>query len=414
VTQRNAAPWCPDCEWGLDRYEPARRRPEMGWRWADRLLFRAAYRLTDRQYSALLGRAIGRGGWGPARWGLLVAAVVLLAAVLACLGAGVYLIADHFPSWRIAPGVVLVLLAIGLWPRLGRLDRYSRQIPRDQAPALYRLLDEVAAAIGAPAPHIVEVDSSFNASAGSIGVLRKRVVRLGMPLWALLPPQQRVALLGHEMGHFVNGDAARGPVTQIPLTTLGRLADLLRPAGWRLNRRGTSTLTQTMRGTNIVAEMITGVVLTVAHGIVRSGHVVLVWICMRDSQRAEYLADQLAARAGGSTAAAALLDSLMMSDSMAMVARREARGGVAVSGWLAAADALRVEVAPRLSGMRQLSARDEVSMFATHPPTGMRARMIESRTYEPAAVTLTAADSQRIDNELAKPLADARRDLAAS
>jgi heat shock protein HtpX len=404
VSQRNAAPWCPGCDWGLDRYEPARRKPEVGWRWADRLLFRAAYRLTDRQYSALLGRPVGRGGWGPARWGLLAAAVVLFAAVLACLGAGVYLIAYHFPSWRIAPGVVLVLLAIALWPRLGKLDRYGRQVRRFQAPALYRLLDEVAAAIGAPAPHLVEVDSSFNASAGSIGVLRRRVVRLGMPLWAVLPPQQRVALLGHELGHFVNGDAARGPVTQIPLTTLGRLADLLRPAGWRLGRR---------RG-NVIAELVAGFLLNIAHGLVRTGHVALVWICMRDSQRAEYLADQLAARAGGSTAAAALLDSLVMSDSMAMLAGREARTGGPVAGWLAAAETLRAEAAPRIAGARQLSIRDEVSMFAAHPPTGMRARMVESRPYEAAAVTLTAADAQRIDEELAKPLADARRDLANS
>lgn len=403
MSLRTAAPWCPACEWGLDRYEPDRRKPESGWRWVDRRLFRSAYRLTDRQYSALLGRPLGRGGWGGARIILVLAAVVLSAAVLGMLGYGVYLIAYHFPSWRIVPGVFLVLLALALWPRLGRMDQDARRVRRDQAPTLFRLIDEVARAVDAPAPHVVEVDSMFNAGASAVGLRRRRVLRLGLPLWAVVPAQQRVALIGHELGHFVNGDARRGPVTQIPLTTLGRLAEMLRPVHGR--RHG--------RLVDEFAALIAYVLMSIAHAVVQAGHIGLVWVCMRDSQRAEYLADDLAARAAGSTAAGQLADTLVLSDSMAMVARREARKGVAASGWLEAADALRAEVVPRLAGMRQLSVRDEVSLFATHPPTGLRARMIESRPYRTAAVVLTAADSERIDQELAKAYDIARRDLAA-
>jgi heat shock protein HtpX len=402
-TQRNAAPWCPECEWGLDRYEPDRRRPEFGWRWVDRRLFRAAYRLTDRQYSALLGRPVGKGGWGPARVGLAAAAVVLVAAVLATFGAGVYLIAHGFPSLGIVPGTLLVLVAIALWPRLGRLDPRGRRLRREQAPTLFRLIDTVATVVGAPVPHIVEVDSSFNASTASVGLRRRRVLRLGLPMWAVLPPQQRVALIGHELGHFVNGDARRGPLTRVPLTTLGRLAELLRPS-------------KPLRDQGIpgaIGRALGVVVLGTLRRVVQVGHVGLVWLCLRDSQRAEYLADELAARAAGSTAAARLADTLVLSDSLQLVARQEARKAVAVNGWLAVAEETRAESAPRLAGLRQLSIRDEVSLFAPNPPCGLRARMVESRPYQPAAVTLTAADSARIDEELAKPYEVARRDLAA-
>jgi heat shock protein HtpX len=402
-TQRNAAPWCPKCEWGLDRYEPDRRRPEFGWRWVDRRLFRTAYRLTDRQYSALLGRPVGKGGWGPARVGLVAAAVVLVAAVLAMFGAGVYLIAHGFPSLGIVPGALLVLVALALWPRLGRVDPDGRRLRRDQAPTLFRLVDSVATVVGAPLPHIVEVDSSFNASATSVGLRRRRVLRLGLPMWAVLPPQQRVALIGHELGHFVNGDARRGPVTRVPLTTLGRLADLLRPS--RLLRR------QGFAGD--VGEALAAALLGGLRRVVQAGHVGLVWLCLRDTQRAEYLADELAARAAGSTAAAQLADTLVLSDSLMMVVRREARRGAGAGGWLSAAEELRAQTAPRMAGMRQLSVRDEVSLFATHPPCGLRARMVESRPYQPATVTLTVADSVRIDEELAKPYDATRRDIAA-
>jgi Zn-dependent protease with chaperone function len=397
------APWCPACEWGLDRYEPDRRKPELGWRWADRRLFRSAYRLTDRQYSALLGRPVGAGGWGAARVGLLAAALVLLVAVVGLLGYGVYLIAHHFPSWEIVPGAFLVLVALALWPRLGRLDRHGRRLRREQAPALFRLVDEVAAVVGAPAPQVVEVDSSFNASASAVGLRRRRVLRLGLPMWAVLPADQRVALLGHELGHFVNGDARRGPVARVPLTTLGRLADLLRPS--------MSLRSQGLAG--LIGEAVAAVVFGTLRRLVQAGHVGLVWVCLRDSQRAEYLADELAARAAGSTAAARMADTLVLSNSLFMVACREARRGVAATGWLPVADEVRAEAVARLAGMRQLSVRDEVSLFATHPPTGLRARMIESRPYQPAAVVLTAADSARIDEELTKAYDIARRDLAA-
>ena len=40
---------------------------------------------------------------------------------------------------------------------------------------------------------------------------------------------ERVALLGHELGHFVNGDPRRGLLTQPALTMLASAADLFRP-----------------------------------------------------------------------------------------------------------------------------------------------------------------------------------------
>ena len=403
LTQRNAVPWCPDCQWGLDRYEPDRRKPEFGWRWVDRRLFRMRVP-ADRPAVFGAARAAGRqgrldsGAVRPDHRG---------PGALRRRGSAVRL-------GRLPHRVPVPELA----DRAGRLPgpRRARPVAQaraarpgrpaaapEQAPTLFRLIDDVAAAVGAPAPHLVEADSRFNASTSAVGLRRRRVMRLGMPMWAVLPPQQRVALIGHELGHFVNGDARRGPVTRVPLTTLGRLADLLRPAR-PVRDYGIA---------GVIGEALAGVLLGTLRKVVQAGHVGLVWVCLRDSQRAEYLADELAARAAGSTAAAQLADTLVLSDSLFAVARREARRAVTATGWLAAADALRIEVVPRLPGMRQLSVRDEVSLFATHPPTGLRARMIESRPYQPAAVILTAADSARIDEELAKVYDNARRDLAA-
>src|SRR5262249_18402416 len=98
------------------------------------------------------------------------------------------------------------------------------------------------------------------------------------------------------------------------------------------------------------------------------GQMLLFRVCLRDAQRAEYLADELAAGAAGSDAGTGLVDTLVLRDTLYRAVRWEARQGGPVTGWFAAARAARDAAAGRLPGMRQLSVRDEVAMSAIHPP----------------------------------------------
>ena len=67
-----------------------------------------------------------------------------------------------------------------------------------------------------------------------------------------------------------------------------------------------------------------------------------------------------------------------------------------------------------LRRLRQLSVREETSLFASHPPCGLRHRMVDSRPRVGAAVQLTESRRERIDAELATHYERARRDLAWS
>ncbi len=152
--------------------------------------------------------------------------------------------------------------------------------------------------------------------------------------------------------------------------------------------------------------------LSILRSLAWCGHLVLVWICARDTQRAEYLADELSARAAGSTAATGLLDVLVVREVATMLAAREARRGVGPAGWRSAVQQSRTNIGPRMRRLRQLSVRDEVSLFASHPPSGLRAAMVTSRPYQTAAVVLTETDSARLDGELATYYERTRRTLA--
>jgi heat shock protein HtpX len=64
--------------------------------------------------------------------------------------------------------------------------------------------------------------------------------------------------------------------------------------------------------------------------------------------------------------------------------------------------------------LRQLSIRDEVSLFASHPPRGLRSRMVEAREWRDAGVTLTESRAAQVDAELARGYERAGRDIAWS
>ncbi|MFC0007292.1 M48 family metallopeptidase [Micromonospora siamensis] len=393
---REAAPWCPGCEWNLDAYDPARRKREFAWGRLDRW----AHRLAVGQFARLSARGLDDSGSPVARIVTMAVSVLLLAGVLALAATGVWLlVAFPFPNLSMLLGVVLLALAYALRPRFGRLDEHLTVLDRDRAPELFALVDEVAAAAGTPAPHVLAVDGTLNAYAGTVGVRRRRVLCLGLPLWGALPAGERVALLGHELGHFANGDPRRAPLVQPALTMLGSAADLVRPVG---TVSGAGLL-------ELVGLALAHAVQAVLARVLLASQLVLVAVALRDSQRAEYLADEMAARVAGTDAATGMLDALLAQESIALAVRRESRAGHGPDRWRAAVADARLAAADRLPLVRQLSVRDEVTLFAEHPPTGLRQRLLASRPRHEPLVVLTEQRRTRIDAELAAEYEKVRR-----
>ncbi|QSB15370.1 M48 family metalloprotease [Natronosporangium hydrolyticum] len=399
------AQWCPGCEWGLYRFAPERQPAVFGWRWLDRWAHRVAFTLNGRMFRALSGGELRPTTVTPARASVIAASVVLLAAVAAMFVGGVLLIVADFPSLTIVPGLLLVLLALVLRPRFGKLDPLLASLSRNDAPTLFDLIDRVADATGAPRPQVIGVHREVNAAAGAVGVRRRRVLSLGLPLWVQLTPQEQVALIAHELGHFANGDVRRGPLTQPALLTLGTAARVLLPNPADLARAGNPLLYLV----TLIIHLIQGLIARALW----TAQLVLLWLGLRDTQRAEYLADDRATAVAGSTAARGLMDALVTSDTVAAMVARAARESDEVPRWRAAAAASRQRLADQVPLRHQLSLVDDASLFATHPPTGWRRRMIEARPWRDPAIVLTEHQSAQIDAELAKHYARARRDIGA-
>ncbi|GAA1975556.1 M48 family metallopeptidase [Catenulispora subtropica] len=336
---------------------------------------------------------------GLARLSALLFGIGVHALTVAVLVGSVLLLFDGvWVLWIVA------LLGFGVvWqlrPRLGRKPGAGWQ-RREDLPRLFAVLDRVGGAIGAPTPSAVRVDTGFNASTQRLGLRHEPVLTLGAPLWQVLEHDERLALLGHELGHHVNGDAARGVLVATARHSLRE---------WRVLLYPSSGGTRAMSGPAGLAQLLVPVVLFPFYILMTSLDLLYGWIQVHVSLRAEFLADEIAARTASTDSAVRLISKLDVHMTVAShlarvkAARKASRKPVPLEEGAAFWDGLRDYVAtiPEHEYARQ----ERVSVFrgtrvdASHPAHYLRRRLLKERPHYEATVTVSDEEWEAVDREL--------------
>lgn len=381
--------WCDACGWNL--LPPPALDPPKG-RFG-RIAEAVGRRSGDRMARDLLATRKLEPHWTPAKCVAYAVAAAVHLLSLALIAGGLAAIVLDFPNaLTVLLGTTMVGIGWLMRPRLPRLDEDDGH-PLDPArtPALHELVAAVARALDRPPPDLIVVDASWNAGWGQFGLRRRRVLLLGLPLLAALEPQERVAVIGHELGHDRNGDARRSLLVGSAVAGLGRLVELLRP----LEDEG--DLAES--GLGPVAWLTGGVMWLVSRPVDA-----VLWLeavlLLRDMQRAEYLADALAARVAGTPAAIALEERLLLASTFMLAVQQAAHADADVDVLGHATEALRAVPDRERERRRRVARLEHVRLNDTHPPTGMRIAMLEGRPVQQPAVTLNSAWSARIEAEL--------------
>ncbi|MEW2398087.1 M48 family metallopeptidase [Streptomyces sp. NPDC046862] len=391
--------WCSACDWNVD---PSLSEEDEG-----RLetLRRALARRHGEQLLAEMSagqeRRAGQDVAGVVAFGI---AVVVHGMTVVLAAGGIWLVASGWMGAGMVLGLFLLALAWTLRPRLSRLPEDGRVLRAD-APELYGLIDEVARVVGTGGVDVVAVNAEVNASVMPYGV-RGRLLTLGLPLWEILTPQQRIALLGHELGHYSNGDTRRGLVVGTAYRSL---------TTWRF-------YVDPIANPSLV-EMLINCVYVVPRSVVQGILILLDQLTVRAAQRCEYLADSMAARAGSTEAAVELMDKLLVVESVATTLRREVnhrrlgrRGGPVSRGrssgeesmknnpaeglWEALADHVSSIPDHEYERQRRVGARRGHSVDSTHPPTHLRRQLLLGGVYVTASVVADDDQARRITAEL--------------
>ncbi|MEU7028142.1 M48 family metallopeptidase [Streptomyces sp. NPDC046275] len=399
--------WCAACGWNVDPEGAAEEEPEPDR--VERLRRGLAHRYGEQLFADLAdpgaggpGAPVTRRTGGAALLGTLLAlAVHGLTAALAAAGLWL-LVAGWGEGLQAVLGAFLLALAVLLRPRFGRLPKDPGELPRLEradAPELFALVDEIAASVGTRGVDLVLLDTSVNASVSTYGIRRRRLLTLGLPLWSTLEPRERIALLGHELGHYAHGDTRHGLLVHSALCSL----DTWRYVLARSEDGGTLS--------DLLINVLTALPRWAVHGLI----VLLDGATLRAAQRGEYLADGAAARVAGRDAATGLLERLLVSGSIEAALHREIVGARTRAGARARreaqADGLweRVAVAARsvprheYERLRRVAELRGHCVDDTHPPTHLRLRHLARAEPRPPVLVLTPARAAALDTELTAP-----------
>jgi Zn-dependent protease with chaperone function len=379
--------WC-ECGWNLTS---AQRSDESKTRF-DRLYAAAGRRLGDRLVSELLTADQLEPRLTPPRIAAYAIAggVHLFTAALAIGGVVLGVLAFPNPAALVA-ALIMVGLAWLMRPRLGKVPDEGL-VTRDEAPRLYALTDAIADALGVPGVHVIVIDHEFNASWMVAGARQRRVLTLGLPLLAMLDPQERVALIAHELAHDRNGDSTRGLVVGSAIHALSEFYGAIAPEDFG----GESNWSQLA----IFDRMV-----NVAHWIVSRPVLGVLWLefllLRRDSQRAEYLADALAASVGGSAAVVRLQEKLLLQSTFMSAVQRAVHGRSEETDLfellVAQVDCIPARERER---RRRLARLESARLGESHPPTAKRIELLEARSPVEPQLTASSEDAAAVDAEL--------------
>ena len=314
------------------------------------------------------------------------------------------------------PLYLLTLLGFAMvWmlrPRLAKRPG-SGWLRREKAPRLFAILDRVSEATGAPTPKYVKLDARYNAATARRGIRHEPVLMLGVPLWQVLDGDERLALLGHELGHQVNGDTTQGVLVATAHRSLHEWRVLFYPSTARRPARGS--------GAAGLAQLLLPVILLPFYLLMTGLQMFYGWLQIHVSLRAEFLADDIAAQTASTSAALALMRKLSARLSVetyvtrTKFGRRTARNNPtsedAMEMWVGLQDYIKTVPEHEYVRAARLSEYRGTQIDASHPADYLRIRLLKGRPPRAAAVTVSEDEWLGVDLELAPYVAEIGRSM---
>lgn len=329
---------------------------------------------------------------------LAVAALGVATAAVVLLGWATVLPKNPVQWAGVVLGWVLVAAV------MPRPVRTGDAVPLDPGafPGTHELVASLAAEIGVRPPAGLLVSTAFGAHVVDAGWRRRPVLTVGLPLWTCLAEDERIALIGHELGHLRGSGRLRTAVVAHAHGLLERTATLLTPLPRdavsdfedpRLNVvRSNAVMNGVGRGV-LTAVSLPAVLLLLAFERVTS----------RERQLHAYLADLSAAQVAGTAAVARLLITVASLPGLHTVASAAVRRREDPFEALSRSRRDGPRTAGEVARARTLARTEGRRWDAAHPRDDLRLSVLEAHATETGVDVLAAHRSLagRADTELA-------------
>ncbi|MBI2263935.1 MAG: M48 family metalloprotease [Armatimonadetes bacterium] len=392
--------WCDKCGWNL--------QPNPSLQFAN--IFDFLYSILGEKLSRdvfdemVKSRSLAP-SWTLSRVSALLFSGFIHGFALILASSGVWLIVGPGPTFfTVVGGLGLLGLAWTARPRFGRMP--TGIVRKDKFPALYRIVDRVARALGAKTTDAIVINSEFSAAHEQVGLGKRRILYLGLPLFSILNNEEKVALIARELAHCANGDPNKGLFIGSAAATLAEWYNVLEPEGiWpHEDRPGAGRTVAQAQFYAGIPEAIANLLMHGVACICYGAAFILAHLMYRASQRAEYLADLLAAEACGTDAVLGMLEKLHFVDTHILAVQSAASAsGDPCPDYFEDLKKRVAETPPReLERIRRIELLEGFRLDATHPPTPYRVEFLKVRQVDRGKATLTQEDFEELHQELTR------------
>lgn len=326
---------------------------------------------------------------------------------LAVAALGVALLWPGTSLFQKIMGVGCLLLAYTLRPALGEAETDGTRLDLKRSPETAALIREVASTLGSAHPTRVEMTSDARADLRLTG-LHGSVLSLGVPLWLALTGPERLALLGHQLGHLAHGDLLVRRYVDGAVQTLRRWEGFLAPyrPGFAVDPQD-QMLTIGSGGDAVGQNAMNGLISDIVSILLWPIRVVVTgyrraveMLGAPSRERYALHADAAAVRVAGTDATVALLEVVLALPAVETSANR------AVATRCDVAAAITARMAAFDAGQRRALRNGAASeAIEGHPPTLERLRVVESADRVESAMFVGRERWALIDGELSGPVA---------
>jgi heat shock protein HtpX len=302
---------------------------------------------------------------------------------------GLYLLIfqnDHFMF--IAAGLILIGIAWLARPRVPKLDKDEHLISRQEFPFLFKAVDQLADAMHVKRIDGIIIDDEFNASVAQVGWRRRKIIKIGFPLFSIMEPEEQLAILAHEFGHISNGDLTRSFYIGTALYTLQTWYELLNPVP--------IDEYDSMGFFEIPVYYFMAFLALIPYSI----FLLLVHLLFDDSQKGEYLADERAAKAVGYKYLISSMEKFQYADTFYLKIRELAVRKNTMNLFHAVHEQIKIMPDREKERLSRLAQHETSKLDSTHPPTAYRIKLLENLKAAPSALAVGKGTLAMMQKEL--------------
>jgi heat shock protein HtpX len=376
--------WCEECEYNIN---PSHKQESV--KKLDLIYEKLGRRFGESMLHQVSERQSMRPGFSFARFVAYVLATAVHMVSLFFLVSSLYFISQWQDSiWFAVLGLFLLALSWVTRPRFGKLDKSEQVVCREEIPEFYNVVDKLCETAGVRPVDGIIIDHEYNASVRTVGIRGKRILTIGLPLFTILPKDERMALLGHEIGHFANNDVARSIFVGGAIGTLATWYDLL----------DVQHVDEIEGIFGIISGFFMKGLALIPYGL----YMLMIHLLWHDSQRAEYFADLVGAELSGTKSFIHLMEKIQFDQIFYHVVRKAA----VINSSSSLLDHFRKKVeelpSKEYRRLKRVSELELSKLNYTHPPNAYRIQFLNSQNHYSSRVSLTVEQNKKIDRELAK------------